>query len=542
MASIEAIGAKTSSIEDSNTVSASEVKNPSIPLRDKYSLRGFMKYLQGNPWDMVLSVFFLFMGYELKMFGNSYSIDTEAMMQVPENLYRSWVELERFGLLALKKVLGLYWYNNAVASFLTAICLLLAALLWAYLLAGASNFKGKFHPAFFTVPFVASPILAEMVGFTLMGTEVGIALALVAVALMLMLNSIKKRGWWTALLAVLVATASFSLYLAMVTVFVAGFAMTFLLLFWDDHAQSFKYRFSFIGAGAIVFAISYILYAVFNAAILKMYHVTTNPYISGQSKWGSEPISTILLSIRDHAMSLYSGQGIYYSRVFSVLLALFILVIVSATLSHATDLLMLFVALCLCASPMMMSVILGSEPSVRTEMTYPLMLSYVVSFLSIWLTASFEKKKLVKWIAAILVVAFGWNQALIVNRIFYTEAINHQQDMELAQEIRTRIDELDIDNQSEVTLVFLNYHKSACNRDCYTSDQLGLVGRSLFEVTVSPEQGTFVKTNFMNITGTNFRQANSTQLKEALETGKEMPHWPDSGSVKQKGDLLIINF
>lgn len=154
-----------------------------------------MKYLQGNPWDMVLSVFFLFMGYELKMFGNSYSIDTEAMMQVPENLYRSWVGLERFGLLALKKVLGLYWYNNAVASFLTAMCLLLAALLWAYLLAGASNLKGKFHPAFFTVPFVASPILAEMVGFTLTGAEIGIALGLVACSLMLLLNSwFSKNG------------------------------------------------------------------------------------------------------------------------------------------------------------------------------------------------------------------------------------------------------------------------------------------------------------------------------------------------------------
>lgn len=70
----------------------------------------------------------------------------------------------------------------------------------------------------------------------------------------------------------------------------------------------------------------------------------------------------------------------------------------------------------------------------------------------------------------------------------YTEATNHQQDMELAQEIRTRIDELNIDDQSEVSLVFLNYHKSACNKDCYTSDQLGLVGRSLFEVTVSPNK------------------------------------------------------
>ena len=54
MASVEAISVETSSIEDSETVSVSEVKRPSIPLRDKYSLRGFMKYLQGNPWDMVL--------------------------------------------------------------------------------------------------------------------------------------------------------------------------------------------------------------------------------------------------------------------------------------------------------------------------------------------------------------------------------------------------------------------------------------------------------------------------------------------------------
>ena len=114
--------------------------------------------------------------------------------------------------------------------------------------------------------------------------------------------------------------------------------------------------------------------------------------------------------------------------------------------------------------------------------------------------------------------------------------------MELAQEIRTRIDELDINNQSEVSLVFLNYHKSACNRDCYTSDQLGLVGRSLFEVTVSPEQGTYVKTNFLNITGTNFAQASTEQIKKATDMGRSMPHWPAEGSVVQRNDFVIVNF
>ena len=93
-----------------------------------------------------------------------------------------------------------------------------------------------------------------------------------------------------------------------------------------------------------------------------------------------------------------------------------------------------------------------------------------------------------------------------------------------------------------MSLVFLNYHKSACNKDCYTSDQLGLVGRSLFEVTVSPEQGTFVKTNFLNITGTNFAQASTEQIEKATEVGRSLPHRRAKGSVVQKYVFVIVNF
>ena len=93
-------------------------------------------------------------------------------------------------------------------------------------------------------------------------------------------------------------------------------------------------------------------------------------------------------------------------------------------------------------------------------MSYPLAFSFVLSFLAVWASVSFTKERCVKWLAIFSVLAIGWSQALIVNRIFYTEATNHQQDMELAQEIRTRIDELNIDDQSEVSLVFLNYHSS----------------------------------------------------------------------------------
>lgn len=175
-------------------------------------------------------------------------------------------------------------------------------------------------------------------------------------------------------------------------------------------------------------------------------------------------------------------------------------------------------------------------------MSYPLMFAFAVVFLVMWTSDLFNGKIAVKYVAVVLAFILSWSQALIVNRIFYTEAINHQQDAELAQDIRNRIDELGVTDQSKETLVFLNYHPSACNSDCFTSDQLGLVGRSLFEVTVSPEQGTFVKTNFMNIMGNKFKQASKPQLQSAEKVGAAMPHWPAPGSVAKKGDLIIVNF
>ena len=515
------------------------------PLKHGYTVHGFLRYLRESPWDLLLGSFFVLLGYELKMFGNSFSIDTEGMMQVQESLYRSWITLDRFGLLLLKKVLGLYWYNNAVASFLTAVFLLLSALLWAYLFSNVFTLKRKFHPIFFVGPFVASPVLAEMLGFSLSGPEIGIALSLVAVSLMLLLGGFAYMQWWKGALSIIAAAMAFSLYLAMVTVFVAGFAMTFLLLFWNNRGHRLISRIMLIGSGAGVFGIAYLLYKLLNAYALKVYNLTTDPYITEQSRWGKDSVRAIVKTIWLHAVALYSGEGIYYSGVFPWLLVVFMLIMLVALVRRHIDVLTFLVAICLCASPMMMSVILGAVPSVRTEMAYSLMLAFVVAFLAAQIcdVCSIRGRDvLVKEVAMVLVFALSWSQALIVNRIFYTESINHQQDMELAQAITTRINDLDIANQSEKTLVFLNWHKSHCNKDCYTSDQLGLVGRSLFEVTVSPSQGTYVKTNFMNIVGNNFRQADAAQLKQAEKIGTTMPHWPMKGSVTQKGELIIVNF
>lgn len=503
-----------------------------------YSLLDFAEYLKKGKIDLLLTCLFGLMGYGLKMFSNSFSIDTEAMIAVPDSLYQSWVVLERSGLMGIKEILGLYDYNNALASFLTGVFLITAAVLWSYLFAGVNKVKGRlFRISWFSVPFVASPFLAEMLGFTLMGPEVAIAIGLVAIALMATHNGMCNQRIYL-LIAIVAAIVSFSIYLAMVTLYITGTAMMFVVLF---YARDYKHKLSpivMLLGHVVVFFVSYAGYRLINQIVLMINHASVDPYISEQSRWGKDPFITVLFSIAKHAIEVYSGTGIFYSILGTISFAIYFLFIIISVIRKKTWWMITLVSFMICCAPMLMSVILGSDPSERTEMTYPLVFSFVISFLCMNL-AKINALKVVTWI---LIVVMGWNQSLIVNRIFYTEAVNHSQDIALAQNIESRINLLDYPRTETPTLVFLGFHKSNCVKGCFPSERLGLVGRSIFETTVSPEQGTFVKTNFMATQGFIYQQASNKQLEEAQLLSADMPHWPESGSIKYVNKMIIVNF
>lgn len=117
---------------------------------------------------------FLLLAFGQKLFSNTFSIDTQGIIQNNDALYKSWFELERFGLVLFKKLTGTYLYNNALASFTMVVFFGISAMVWAYLLCSASH-ATKLQPAFFMIPYVASPIFAEMLGFLLLGPEISIA-------------------------------------------------------------------------------------------------------------------------------------------------------------------------------------------------------------------------------------------------------------------------------------------------------------------------------------------------------------------------------
>lgn len=544
----------TASISMDTTTTTQSISQNDNSSLTSYSLQGFLQFVMHNSKQIIISMLFLLLAFGQKLFSNTFSIDTQGIIQNNDALYKSWFELERFGLVLFKKLTGTYLYNNALASFTMVVFFGISAMVWAYLLCSASHTM-KLQPAFFIIPYVASPIFAEMLGFLLLGPEISIAAILTAVSLMMWANaaasSSAKQRILLVIASIVCATLSFTMYLAMVTFFITGTAILYVLKYSDSKYQNHDKNESraFLIGSVVIFVVSYALYKLLNALAMKVKGVTTNAYISDQSRWGKDSPSVILHNMGSHILALYSGEGIFYSVIFSICALCVFVAAIYHVITKKISLFSCLVVLLIVLSPTIMSFVLGGIPSVRTEMTYPLAFSFITMVLfsgivfTIQRNAQSIRAEAVTIVAWILIIAIGWNQALITSRIFYTENIVFTQDVLTAQEIKSRIDELGLGEHPNEPLVFVGNHVAKCNPDCYSADQLGLTGRSMLEIGFSTEHGTGVKKQFMvDVLGVYYNSATSEQIEQSEELAESMPHWPDPGSVAEKDGIIIVNF
>lgn len=544
----------TASISMDTTTTTQSISQNDNSSLTSYSLQGFLQFVMHNSKQIIISMLFLLLAFGQKLFSNTFSIDTQGIIQNNDALYKSWFELERFGLVLFKKLTGTYLYNNALASFTMVVFFGISAMVWAYLLCSASHTM-KLQPAFFIIPYVASPIFAEMLGFLLLGPEISIAAILTAISLMMWANaaasSSAKQRILLVIASIVCATLSFTMYLAMVTFFITGTAILYVLKYSDSKYQNHDKNESraFLIGSVVIFVVSYALYKLLNALAMKVKGVTTNAYISDQSRWGKDSPSVILHNMGSHILALYSGEGIFYSVIFSICALCVFVAAIYHVITKKKSLFSCLVVLLIVLSPTIMSFVLGGIPSVRTEMTYPLAFSFITMVLfsgivfTIQRNAQSIRAEAVTIVAWILIIAIGWNQALITSRIFYTENIVFTQDVLTAQEIKSRIDELGLGEHPNEPLVFVGNHVAKCNPDCYSADQLGLTGRSMLEIGFSTEHGTGVKKQFMvDVLGVYYNSATSEQIEQSEELAESMPHWPDPGSVAEKDGIIIVNF
>lgn len=506
-----------------------------LTLSYKYTISGFLNFISNNKISAYSGLFFLLLGYGIKLFGTAFSIDTEAIISITSTQYEAWHSLGRTGLVLFKYLIGTEWYNNQLSSFLMVSSLYISYLLIIYLLNNSEEKNNSL--LFFCIPFLSSPILAEMLGFLLTGMEIAIAISLIIISLMLLNNYFVNGEKKFILFAIFFTFVSFSIYLAMTTILVTSVAFLFLLRVEQEKVINRKH-WRFLIYHIFLFVASYAFYVVFNKLSQFILNTSTHTYISEQFRWGKDNIDVILYNIWNHAIEMYSGHGIFYTYILSGILSYFILFNLFRLLKNKISIYTFGVAFFLGLSPLMMSFILGNKTTERTEMTYPLVFGFLMWYL-------YKAHCHIHWfkkILSILIIIIGFSQGYIVNRIFYTEAITYQQDVELVYNVKHRVDELGYGEKPNYPVAFIGSHATQCNNSCFSNTQLALTGRSLFEITFGNEHGTFVKNHFFSAQGVNYILPSNEQIQLATKLAETMPKWPSKGSVDLIEGIIIVNF
>ena len=543
----------TNQLQDSATLAKCGKKSNSTSttgaiIEKTYSFKDFIYFCKSNVAELAISAIFLIIAYGQKAFSNTFSIDTEEMISRSNALYNSWIRLERFGLLAFKYVTGRYWYNNSLAGILMVLALFAAATTWAYLFSKAHNLGTKFHPALFMIPFISAPILAEMLGFLLMGDDVACALMFVSISLMCTHNAYQNRKELKtlskyALMAFVFAVFGFTIYLAMTTVFVAGTAMIALMVK-GKYACKFKNIVAYVFTYICVFIASYVTYAILNKIVIATNHTFTDPYIKEQMRWGKDPIAKIIYAIVSRAKNMYLGKTIFHSKFITIaLIALVLLTIVQVIRKELNTFTVIF-AIAIAASPMMMSVILGTAGIARTELTYPLAGAFASMYVLHYIM-QFSKKTLTTIIACILIAIIGLSQSFTVNRLYYTEYMTYNQDYYIAQDVVRKIEVLQANRKKPLKVIFVGNHVSDYNPSEFKPNQLELIGRSMFEIGFSTLHGTWVKSGFIRST-TGFKMetpVSESAYMSAEEAAQNLPSWPsDKCTTVLDNKYIIVKF
>ena len=357
---------------------------------------------------------------------------------------------------------------------------------------------------------------------------------------------LNEKKWYFFLPSCIFCILAFSCYQSFVPLFTAGAAICFLKMY-DAYATkstdiSYDFLFRVIGKLVAVFLTSFALYMVINKLVLSIIGIETHSYITDQIKWGTIPFMEGVKNVLRHVYRVLTGESIFYSSVFAIVCLTMLTYVILRIREKLPCYSIYILAVLFCFfSPFLMTVLMGEEPNVRTQILLPFMsgalLQYLLDKISV------KESKVLKWtyvVAMSITVWFSMHQSILSAKLYYTQYVQYEEDVRTAIKISTRIDALDLGEIPVQPVVFVGKRTPQMNAVCFENSELSLIGRSFFEVSFSTTHGTWVMSHFMDSIGYSYNSPTQEQIMLADEIARDMPVWPYSGCVIEKDGIIIV--
>lgn len=514
------------------------------------------KYLQEYRSHLFLIGLFVFLFHGAKLNSGRIGIDTENLMIYRRGFYGGWLYTGRHGLALLNYLLGNEEFNPYFAGFMTLLLFALAVaaflLLWDWV---SGERTSLWEWGLGGLLWISHPAMVELFYFSMISMEICIALGMTAFALYLSFRWEKERRFLFAAGSVGVLLLTFSTYQAFVPVYIFG---TVALLFLqalrevsEGRPVTEKVLVKRVFSYCILFAVSFFL----NMLITRLCFGTSD-YLSSQIVWGNASFMDCLWNIAAHVCKAFTGvRSCFYSAGLGVL-ALFNLILLILYLKRecrgkkGVCTMLVFFYLALLTTPFMLTVLLGGQPPMRTQMVLPALTGFL-GYLGIFfrrdrvtLEAGEQAGKLRQEIVFGCMIAVclvtGMRQAKVTGSLYYTDSCRNEQDTALGYSMIERIEQANPEREAFPVFV-IGGREFQGNNSCVMGE---VIGRSFFNYDRDVEPVAFWSTKralgFLHTLGADYESLPIERTKEAVECSLDMPAWPADGSVQIRNDIILI--
>lgn len=501
---------------------------------------GFFDYIRSHPLLSVFTAAVLAICYATQAFSNQFYIDAEVILNTPESMY-NWKEIGRFGLVWLKQLTGLDWYNPYLAGGLFLVTLWLAAMGTGYLFAYIDKRVNAAAIGIFMLVYLVYPTYAEQFMFRFQAFEVVFGMFLLAVASWYFVQFLREKNIAAFVLSVILLVFSFGIYQSMANMQLCLYLGIFLFFLLEKKEDGKTVQRNILFT-AVHFLSAFLIYQL----IIKLFF-SQSDYLSAQISWQYEGFRFVVRKILNYIGEVFAGTQVFYTATYKVCVCLLLLLLIAIiAVKKKRSIWYVLGAAALALSPFYLSVLTGSATVYRAQLMLPLACALIWLFGIHCFTVLFNGKgnRAVVNTGIILGAVLVLVQAAPLMRLFYTQDVIGRSDLITATQM--------IDDIHEVTsvfggkpVIFIGHRAALRNGSCYSYEEAPTyLCNSAFELDYTAEPVFYYSTHrilgYFQTMGYYYGRPTMEMVNQACEDSLDMVCWPVEGSVKEFDSYIIV--
>lgn len=503
---------------------------------------GFADFIRSHLLLAVCVEAFLGLIYGGQAFSNYFYIDKEVPVNNPGSFY-NWGEIGRFGLIWIKKFLGMSWYNPYLAGVLLLIALWVAAMAAGFLFYTMECRLTTPSLCIFILLFLVYPTYVEQFLFQFQAFEVVMAIVFLLVSDWYLVQALRERNWLAFLVSIPLVVISFGVYQSMVPLQLCLYLGIFLMLVYAGGGEK-KIIFPVIGHVVFHFIVAFGIYELISTLFFG-----GSDYLSGQVMWRTGDYRAALLSIRGYISRVVRMKEVCYTLTYNLcwgigLAALLVLFIRYHWKSFWYGLGLLGVVF----SPFFLTFATGIGQAHRVQLTLPLA-NGVLWLFGIHVLAEELKGSWRKLVRVLLTTVGGIMIFLNITpmmRLFYTRDVIGKADEMTAAMIVSELGKITSAHYGK-PVIFIGHRNAMINNSCYEyaygCGTYTVFSAFAMDYTFEPYYffSSYRILGFFRTLGfQTFRGPTAEMLPFAYADSEDMPTWPMEGSIKEFDDYIIV--